>query len=353
MQKKYTWDLRRLYSAAVLFASLLGAAGCYKELLPDEQDHLSNNMNYTTENFVAVLGETNVFINVFNADYSTQPLTFTLENVRTGDKQPAPILRQQVDTRQWKTWYSGFEKTIDEIMSKTFVTKRPILDIRENSGEIIFWNVDSNTVAYGKYYFDVRVKNKAGERVFTNLTLDVRRPHPYEPYTIDDITGIRKPLASGGLVKAHDAKNVRDYLQRLLPRDSIDVFFVKTGEAKNTVSVRFFNPDSTIIPLTVFDMQRWDSLYYYSPQAATRVKFGFNQRFDTDSTIVTWDIPNPFPVLTDVSGGLDMAQIGFDFKRVNFGRQEAGYVMVRFAIKEPGEWTVAVKFRQKPKFEDD
>ncbi len=138
-----------------------------------------------------------------------------------------------------------------------------------------------------------------------------------------------------------------------MPRDSIDVFFVKTGTASNTVSFRFFNPDSSIIPLTVFDMQHWDSLYYYSPQAATQVKFGFNRQFDTDSTIVTYDVPNPFPVLTDVSGGLDMAEMYFRFKRVNFGRQEAGNVGVRFSIQEPGNWTVAVKFRQWPKFEDD
>ena len=89
MQKQNSWDLRRLFAAAALFATLLGAAGCYKDLLPEEQDHFSNNMNYTTENFVAVLGKTNVFINVFNADYSTQPLTFNLENIRAGDKTPA------------------------------------------------------------------------------------------------------------------------------------------------------------------------------------------------------------------------------------------------------------------------
>lgn len=353
MQKKNIWELRRLFTAASLLALLMGAAGCYKDLLPEEKDHLSNNMNYTTQSFIANLGETNVFINVFNADYSSQPLTFTIENVRSGDKQPAPVLRSLVDTRQWKNWYSGHEKTVQEIEAKTFVTKRPILDIRENSGEIIFWNVDSLTVPYGVYYFDVRVKNKGGERVFTNLMLDLRRPHPYEPYIMDDLTGLQKPLTSGGVVKAHDARNVRDYLQRLQPKDSIDVFFVKTGTAANTVSFRFFNRDSSIIPLTVFDVQRWDSLYYYSPQANTQVEFGFNRRFDIDSTIVTYDIPNPFPVLTDVSGGLDMAQISFNFKRVNFGRQELGFVALRFAILEPGEWTVAVKFRQTPKFEDD
>lgn len=353
MQKKHTGTRKRFLHTASLLALLLGAGGCYKDFLPDEKDHFSNNMNYTTESFVAVLGETNAFINVFNADYSTQPLTFQIENPRRSDKSAAPFLLQSVDTRQWKSWYSGHEKTIDEIMSKTFVTKRPILDIRENSGEIIFWNVDSLTVPYGVYYFDVRVKNKGGERVFSNLQLDVRRPHPFEPYTHDDITGVQKALTSGGVVKASAAHNVRDYLQRISPKDSIDVFFVKTGTAANTVSFRFFNPDSTIIPLSVYDMQNWDSLYYWSPQAATQVKFGFNRRFDTDSTIVTYDITNPFPILTDVSGGIDMAEMFFRFKRVNFGRQEAGHVAVRFAIQEPGEWTVAVKFRQRPKFEDD
>lgn len=353
MQKKTTRKLRRLFVAAPLVALLAGVTGCYKNLIPDEKDHFSNNMNYTTETFVATLGENNAFINVFNADYSTQPLTFTIENVRSSDKSPAPKLRTLVDTRQWKTWYSGNEKSIQEIYDKTFTTKRPILDIRENSGEIIFWNVDSLTVPYGVYYFDVRVKNNGGERLFSNLMLDLRRPHPFEPYTHDDITGIQKPLTSGGVVKAHDTRNVRDYMQRVLPKDSVDVFFVKTGDAANTVSFRFFNRDSSVIPLTVFDVQRWDSMYYYSPMANTQVEFGFNRRFDQDSTIVTYDIPNPFPVLTDVSGGLDMATVYFDFKRVNFGRQELGFVALKFAILEPGEWTIAVKFRQTPKFEDD
>ncbi len=191
MQKKYTGNWKHIIAAVSLLAVLTGISGCYKDFLPEEKDHFSNNMNYTTESFVAVLGETNAFINVFNADYSTQPMTFKIENVRRGDKSAAPFLLDLVDTRQWKTWYSGHEKTVDEIMSKTYITKRPIFDIRENSGELIFWNVDSFKVPTGIYYFDVRVKNNGGERVFTGLQLDVRRPHPFEPYTHDDITGIQ------------------------------------------------------------------------------------------------------------------------------------------------------------------
>ncbi|WP_346320535.1 DUF5007 domain-containing protein [Chitinophaga sp. YIM B06452] len=343
---------RRLLAWAML-GLVAAVSGCYKELLPEEQDHFSKDMNYTVESFLPNLGKTNVFINVFNADFSTQPLDFSIENPRYGDKSPANFLLDSVDTRQWKTWYAGNEASIQEIENKMYTIKRPILDIRPNSGEIIFWNVDSNKVRYGKYYFDVRVKNKAGERVFSGLLLDVRRPRPYEPYIYDDATGLQKGLTAGGIVKPTGVVNFMDELLRPIPKDSVDVYFVKEGTAKNSISFKFYNKDSAIIPLTKFNFQQWDSLFYFSKMAGSRVRFGFNRQMNADSTKVTFDITNPFPVLSQVSGGLDVASIAFNFTRISFGRRISGGLGLDFSINEPGEWTAIVKFRVTPKFSDD
>ncbi len=336
-----------------LAAWLVGGAGCYKDTLPKEKDHLSKDMNYTVDNFIANLGRSNVFINIFNADYSTQPLDFAIENVRDAAKKPTDVLQQMVDTRQWKSYYSGDEKTITDIESKQQIVKRPVFDIRPHSGELIIWNTDSNTVRYGKYYFDVRVKNKAGERVFTNMVLDLRRPKPYDPYEFDDLTGIRKDVTQGGIIRPTEMSGVVDNLRRDLPKDSMNIYFVKTGAAKNTVTFRFVDKDSVAIPLTRFNNMRWDSLFYQSKMTGTAIRFGFNRKMNKDSTAVTYDITSPFPTLADVSSGQDQATIRFPYSRIAYGRRTNAVIGLTFSIFEPGEWTVVFKFRLNPKFEDD
>ncbi|GAA4310474.1 DUF5007 domain-containing protein [Compostibacter hankyongensis] len=330
------------------------AAGCYKEGLPEEQDYFSKDMNYSINRFVVNLGRTNPFVNIFNADYSSEPLTFSILDVRHNDGSPAPELRQEIPVKEWKEYYSGDEKSIAEITAKQQDGKSPVLYIRPNSGEIFFRNTDSSKVKIGTYRFDVKVSNGGGEKIFSDMQLDVRLPHPYEPYEYDDSTGLLLPPDEGGVIHPNQVSGVMDMLERTLPADSVNVYFVKTGDAKNTLTFKFFDEDSTIIPLTRFNMMQWDSLHYRSGMIGADVfPFAFNRRFDSDSTAVTYDIPNPFPVLADVSGNTDRASITFKYNRASFGQRKNASIGLSFAIYAPGEWQVIFKFKIDPKFDDD
>ena len=338
--------------AIVLLLAFM-AGGCYKHLVPDEEDFFSNNMSYNRNNFPVNLGRTNVYAYIFNADYSTQPLDFSIENVRRGsDSSAAPELLANVPTKQWKDYYSGLETTIAQIEAKRTTVQRPILDIRPHSGEIFFWNTDSAHVKPGIYLFDVRVRNKGGEKVFKNMILDVRRPRPYEPYEFDDVTGLRKPLDQGGITHP-DMGGVVNMLNLQLVRDSVNVYFRKTDIKGNTLTFKMFDQDSLPIPFNRFNMTRWDSLRYRSGAAGMDVFFAFNRRMGEDSTVLAYDITNPFPILADVSGNSDKASISFTYSRISFGQRYNASIGLTFAIYEPGDWEVIFKFKQNPKFQDD
>lgn len=344
--------------STVFIASLLlglALSSCYRDLVPDKEDYFSNNVNFSQTNFVVNLGKNNIFISIFNADYSSNPLEFTIENPRhdsTG--APAPELLTPVDVRLWNTYYTGLEKSVENIDEKRYVEKRPALDIRPNSGEIFFWNVDSGVVKPGLYRFDVRVKNGGGERVFENMILDVRMPHPYEPFEIDDLTGLPKEPDQGGRIMPDEVGGIVDMLGRGIPRDSIRIHFRKKGEEANTISFKFFDADSLPIPLSNFNTVEWDSLKFNSAMLGTPVLFAYGKRFNSDSTEVTFDVPNPYPVLTDVSSGADeRSEIRFDYNRLAFGQRVDAFVRFRFAIHEPGQWDIIFKFNETPKFEDD
>lgn len=348
-----------------LFTSLLiMSAGCYKDLVPKEKDYFSGDMSYSTTDFTVYLGQTNVFINLFNANYSTQPLDFTITNPRRADtvagdnnsvkidSVPAPNLLNMIDATEWKEYYSGEEKTIDEITAKQYTDQRPILDIRPNSGEIFFWRTDSTKVKPGIYFFDVVVKNKGGQKTFP-MVLDVRLPHPYDPYDYDDITGLKLPDGRGGVLHPSQMNGVVDLLDRPLPADSVDITFHKTGAKSNTITIQFEDQNSMPIPLTRFNMIQWDSLTYNSVMTGLNVPFGFNRRMNADSTAVTWDITNPFPVLADRSSNTEKAFIDFPYNRVSFGQRKNADIGFTFDIHEPGEWLMVFKFNTNPNFEND
>lgn len=328
-------------------------AGCYKDTLPVEKDYMSKDMAFKKETFVANLGRMNVYTNIFNADFSTQPLKFELVAVRNGERKAVPELLEQVDTRQWKQYYTGTETSIAEIEAKRVTVKRPIIDLNVQNGQLVFWSVDSNKIRYGNYYFDVKVSNGAGERVFPGLTLDLRRPRPYEPYEFDDLTGIRKADNAGGIIRPTVITNHKDAQGRDIKAENVKVHFVKTGTAANTLTFKFVDKDSLPIPISTFNFQRWDSLYYFSKMADRNVKFGFNGRIPKDSMSVSYDIPNPFPVLSEAFSPDELAEYIFSFSRVSYGIRIIGRIGMKFSIHEPGEWTVVFQYLMNPKFSDD
>ncbi|SIN82031.1 DUF5007 domain-containing protein [Chitinophaga niabensis] len=340
----------KIYLLACCSVALL--TGCYKDTLPVEKDYMSKDMNFKKETFVANLGRMNVFVDIFNADYSTQPLQFALQSTRQEGK-PVPVLLEEVDTRQWKEYYTGTETSIAEIEAKRTVVRRPILDLNKQNGQLVVWPTDSNKVKYGKYFFDVLVKNGAGERLFPGLMLDLRRPRPYEPYEYDDLTGIRKADNAGGIIRPTIMSGHRDPKGVEIKAENVQVYFVKTGTAANKLTFKFVDKDSLPIPISTFNIQRWDSLYYFSKMTDRNIKFGFNRQIPKDSSAVTYDITNPFPVLAESFAGDELAEYSFTFSRVSYGYRSTGRIGMKFSIHEPGEWTIVFRYMINPKFSDD
>ncbi|MFY0254531.1 DUF5007 domain-containing protein [Chitinophaga sp. 30R24] len=340
--------LRKYLFSCVLVTMM---TSCYKELLPKEKDHFSNNCNFNSDTYTANLGRTNVFYGIFNPDYSTQPLTFALQDIFHPDGTPAPELQEQVNTWQWKEYYSGAEKSIAEIEAKRIQVKRPVFDIRVNSGDLVLWNTDTTKIKPGIHIFNVLVKNGGGQKLFQKIKLDIRRPKPYDPYEFDDITGLQLDPAKGGII--HPAlSGMEDQLNNALNPEDVIVYFRKTDTKNNTLSFKFYDKDSLPIRLSSFNITQWDSLRYRSNTIEQNVFFGFNRRMQQDSTIVTWDITSPFPVLADV-GVNERATISFAYDRVSYGMRKQAGLALTFAIFEPGSWEVIIKFRVNPKFAND
>lgn len=343
-------------SLLITLGVLLAVSGllesCYKKNLPKVGDYMSRDMNFKQDAFTVNLGQDNVFTQIFNADYSSEPLTFNIENVRKFDESPAPNLLEKTEVSLWNDYFTGKETSIAEIEKKQYKEQRPLLDMRAHSGELFFWRTDSNQVKPGLYWFDVNVTNDAGSHLFKKLLLNVRLPHPYEPYEFDDSTGVRLPEEEGGIIHPSSLSGAVDFLNRELPADSVNVYFHKKGTAKNTVTFKFYDQDSLPIALTKFNMTQWDSLHFESSMTGDFVwPFAFNRKFSQDSLSVTYDIPNPFPALAAV--GTDKANIEFSYNRVAFGTRVNASIGLTFALFEPGEWEIIFKYKIDPKFEDD
>ncbi|MEV4883603.1 DUF5007 domain-containing protein [Chitinophaga ginsengisegetis] len=345
---------RQVYTLLIAGTLAMMATGCYKQLLPDEKEHFSNNANFDGDTYQANFGRTNVFYGKFNADNSTQPLTFEMKNIARPDGMPAPELLEEVNTWQWKEYYSGTEKSVAEIEAKRIQVKRPILDMRSTSGDLVFWSTDTSKIKQGIYTFDILVKNKGGQKTFQKRKLDLRRPRPYEPYEFDDITGLQKKESnSNNLIYNHPTViGVQDMQNNEIKSEQVNVYFVKTGTTKNTLTFKFYDQDSLPIKMSKFNVTKWDSLRYYSNTAGLNVNFGFNRKFSSDSATVTWDVTSPYPVLADV-GINEKASIMFTYERVSYGiRRQAG-IGYGFAVFEPGSWDVIFKFKVNPKFTND
>ncbi|MEC5142860.1 DUF5007 domain-containing protein [Chitinophaga sp. 212800010-3] len=342
---------KRIYVHVITGILAIATTSCYKQMVPKEKEHFSNNANFDGDTYNANFGRTNVFYGKFNPDYSTQPLTFTLQNIQRPDGTPATELQEQINTLQWKAYYSGTETSVAEIDAKRIPVKRTVLDIRETSGDLVFWATDTTKIKPGTYTFDIFVKNNGGQKTFQKRKLVLRLPKPYEPYEFDDITGKRKDPNNGGIIRPN-LSNVKDMQNNPLAPENVTVYFKKTGTAKNSVSFKFFDKDSLPIRLSSFNITRWDSLSYFSNTIQQKVFFGFNRKMTQDSTVVTWDITNPYPVLADV-GINEQATIGFTYERVSYGIRTQASIGLSFAIFEAGSWDIIMKFKVNPRFIND
>lgn len=304
-----------------------------KDYFPEDKNAFSLEMNFTSEEFFPYTGRNNVYSNIFNAGNSTQPLSFRISSVRAYDGEAAPELQKPLPVKIWKSLYTGTEKSIEEIEAKRELSNRPILEIGEHSGEIIFWNsaTDDNVKVDpdSGYVFDVEVTSTGGRKFFRDMVLRPQRAEPYDPY-----------LANGNIfVTSIDI--LGDSTLRLLEAGDVKVWLNRRG-AGNSLTFKFLNPDLSPIDTRKFNDTDWDNLVH-----------GFNKRVSDDYSSVTYDVSYPIPLVrtiptkyTNTSGS--HAHVEFAFNRVTGANAQNRHAMtLDFAIFEEGEWDVIFYFQNE------
>jgi hypothetical protein len=338
--------------AAMLLVS--GWMSCTK--VPAEMDYLSEKANFSRNNFTPVMGRTMIYQSIFNSDQSTRPLVFTLTNFRhAADSSAAPELGTTIKVKEWKEAYTGKENTLQEIYDKQQEVEHPVLDIRKNAGDIIFWEFsDTNTIKpqpHAGYLFDIKVENNGNNRVFKNNVLTLSRPRAYEPSdNIDAISGELKYKDGKPVVINTSNTSGVTYDNKLITDTSVAVYFHRKGDG-HSITYKFFDKDSAVIDPLMFNKVRWDSLYFYNGRVQADCKVGFNQRVTPEG--VTYDVPYPYPVVGAALG--ERVKLVFNYNRVAFGnRRVTEGFSFEFAIFQPGDWEIIFKYRsQTPKFEND
>lgn len=342
---------KKTYCILMVGVISLLASSCYKQLLPGEKPYFNNNCSFGQTEYTVYPDRTNTFYGVFNPANSTQPMKVEITNVSSTDGKPATALFTQVDVFQWNAYYSGLEKSVAEIEAKRTTAKRPAFDMRATSGDIIFWPVDTAIVKPGNYIFDVIASNEAGKKTFQKLKLYIKRPRPYEPWYFDDVTGVRTKNGDKENYPRPNLSNVKDNQNNDIKNEDAVIWYVWKGNAKNTFSIKLFDKDSLPISLGKMNNTKWDSLRYYSAAANLNVPIAFNRRFSEDSTVVTYDRTNPYPIMADMYS--ERSGITLTYERKYFGVRSVGSIGFSFALFRPGSWDIIVKFQKNIRFEND
>ncbi|KGE15674.1 DUF5007 domain-containing protein [Sphingobacterium deserti] len=324
MKNKYL----RLISAITV---LLMAYGC-KNNFPQDLNAFSLDMNFTRVAYDPVLGRTSVFAENFNNGNSSLPLTFRISSVRAFDGRPAPELLKLFPVSIWTGRYTGEENSTEEIRAKRDTSMRPLWEIGEHSGMFTMWGTANSSILKvfpdSGYYFDVEVSSTGGRRYFRDLRLVPQLEQPYE-------TGVSNSFILG------------DSTRTILFDENIDVWFNRVGEG-NTLSFKMFDPDLNPISLNHFGNTKWDELLH-----------GFNKRFASDSSVVTYDVEYPIPlsstVTTKYTNQSGFAFVQFAFERIGLGGfRSEHFVEFPFKIHQQGDWEVIIYFnKEAPLFSND
>ncbi|WP_316794136.1 DUF5007 domain-containing protein [Pedobacter frigoris] len=322
---------------------------------PAEKDYLSDKATFATVAiYEPILGRTILQKTSFNADGSSYPLTFSLQNVRHNDGTPAPEMNQTSESLEWTGLYTGLEKSLKEIEDKRKVVNKPFFEIRPGSGDFIFHKSSSQIITpYPNqgYLFDIKITNNGNERVIPNFRLRPIQEIPYEPFEYDSYTRARKTetriRANGATYTTafinHAAMTNVYVTKDTLMNDSLNrVYFRKIGDG-NSLTFKFFDQDSVVINPAKFNITKWDELIH-----------GFNlTKTDTE---VTYNVAYPIP-LTDLDtkyakSGKARINIGYTRKGFNEMRIDAN-LLLNFGIYEKGDWVIIFKFKRTPRFQNE
>ncbi|WP_158267136.1 DUF5007 domain-containing protein [Chitinophaga niastensis] len=322
---------------------------------PQERDYLSNKAGFEqVDTYSPVLGRTFLYKTNFQADGSSFPLLFTLQNLRHADGTPAPELTQNVTVKEWVKDYDGAEKTYQEIEDKRKTVQHPFFEIRPGAGDFIFRQTTSAQIrAYpdSGYLFDVKVQNKGNELLFTKLRLQPLQEVPYEPYEYDYATRQRKTETRTDVrgnnynapFSIHpNLVNVNVSKDTLMADSAAVVYFRKTGNG-HSLTFKFYDQDSMPIDPLKLNATKWDVLLH-----------GFDAQFT--KTQVTYNVAYPIPLTSldtkyAVAGN---ANVTFGYTRKGTGgfRNTSSFGL-SFAIWQEGDWEMIFRFYRTPRFQDE
>jgi len=344
---------------------ILSLPGCKKIFeVPAEKEYISNNISYGSKLYEPVLGRT-ALMGTFNADNSTQPLTFSIVNARFGDGQPMTDLFKTKEVWVWTAAYDGKEKSLEEINSKRKKELKPLFEVR-SSGQLILWSsatddlvearkADSTNFPQNRRYFDVKVSNIGGTVIIKDLELKLWRERPYEPSS--DFNPYTGKIAKNP-VDFLDPFNKLDYIRpsrianiigkntrKELTSGDVAVYIRPfSGGNGHSLRFKFLNKDAVAINPAKFNETKWDQLVH-----------GFNKEMTQE--YVQYDVAYPIPLVNIAtpyaSGG--KANVNFSYSRLGFGSaRQIGTIGLDFGIYREGDWEIVFQFRNdNPKFEDE
>ena len=358
----YTWSPLTVLLVGLCWLTVISS--CQK--LPEKKDYLSTNAGFNREDiYEPVLGRTTLKLTEFNADASTYPLRFTIINTRHAkDGTPAPELMQKSKVMEWRRNYTGYERSLDEINEKRIWVEKPFLDIREGSGDFIFWNASQSLIhSYPDegYLFDVKVENKGNARVFTDFHLRPVKAVPYEPYEYDLYTREQKQedrtspdgtSYSVPFIIHPTFINNMYYTEDSLFQDTlVSVYFHRNDKSSaQTLTFRFLDEDFNPINPDRFTPLDWNGL---EPVVWDSLVHGFD--INKSASELTYQVAYPIPLtqLNTRYASDGKAHVAFGYSRKGFGgrRVDASFGL-EFSIYQPGDWVIIFYFRRNPIFTD-
>lgn len=330
----------------LLFVALgISVFGC-KKYIPENRDSLGDEVNYAIKELTPILGVKTIYENIATVGSNTsQPLTFSLVNVRRYNGDPASELLDKFPVKVWTQEYSGLETTLAEIEAKRKIEYRPMLEIGAHNGSLMFWESGNSdivkTLPDSGYLFDIQIDNAGGRRFIREMRLKPYKEMPYSPSIYNSVTGV----ALNSFVYPSRTMNLYGKVE---PISDVRIYFNRDEENTDPgSSLTFSFVDSLNNPIDplLFNETNWDELVH-----------GFDRQL-IDNKMV-YKVAYPMPLIrkptryTTTDGRL--ASVNFKYSRLGFGgfRQES-YIGLNFGIFEQGHWEIQVRFRgETPMFAD-
>ena len=359
------------HKALIFLTAIVVFSGCKKIFdLPEEKDYFSTKASFVVKDFEPTLGRRFLYRGIFNADNSSFPMKFEIINPRYGDGRSADEIFTKKDVLVWTSEYTGRETSLAEIEAKRKLESHPIIEMR-SSGDLIIWETatsdiltprDSVTFPQDIRYFDVKVTNSGGTRIFKDLSLNPYIERPYLPAEdINRFNGRPNTTTPGGKNLVHNFPSIFNMVGESTNRElkvndganGVVYTYIRKFQGGNGHSLRFkfLNKDSVAMNPALFNETKWDEIVH-----------GFNKVMTNE--YVQYDVAYPIPVAPIptkyTAGGIEAdagneATVMFAYSRIGFGGQrELGVLRQNFVIFEKGDWEIVFHFKTvNPKFDNE